>query len=395
MGGPARLLALLAVAAATARSRRLPIGSCPPIRVSWWPAFARRSPTKNCCATARRLASRTASRQRPVSRSPPPSWSARERCASRRISAAPKPARAAGDRRPGASAALRRLYAQVLQYRHAFAGRRSAARRRSFREAPHDDDARLLRASIRLVRGDFRRRARRLRPACRRPAAVLRESVSPASPRHWPAVASRAGPGFAGHRAPTRSIADPERVHTCSPRVPSCASALDDIAGAIADYRAALSAGAAMTIRSAAALADALAARGDDRRAARECWTIEKPSVALLVRAAALAQGAPRADSHRARQRVARARSRPRRCHARPRSRDAGAAQRRAARGAAAARRNFEVQTRAARRARAGARRQRGARCRRIAVLARVAARDRISGFRHGKHSRQRGAQLE
>jgi hypothetical protein len=68
----------------------------------------------------------------------------------------------------------------------------------------------------------------------------------------------------------------------------------DDAAGAIADYRAALSlAPHDDSIR--AALADVQAAQGKTEEA-QAVLAVDKPSVALLVRSAALANGSSRAD---------------------------------------------------------------------------------------------------
>ena len=53
-----------------------------------------------------------------------------------------------------ANGSLRRLYAEVLQYRHDFAGAENLLDA-LLRETPHDLEARLLRASVRLVRGEF------------------------------------------------------------------------------------------------------------------------------------------------------------------------------------------------------------------------------------------------
>jgi thioredoxin-like negative regulator of GroEL len=61
---------------------------------------------------------------------------------------------AAAARRPDASSETRRLWAETLQYRHAFV---PAERLLDdiLRQAPLDAAARTLRASVRLVRGDF------------------------------------------------------------------------------------------------------------------------------------------------------------------------------------------------------------------------------------------------
>jgi thioredoxin-like negative regulator of GroEL len=192
--------------------------------------------------------------------------------------------------KPGASAALRRLYAQVLQYRHAFPAAESLLDE-IIREAPHDNDARVLRASIRLVRGNF--------SGARGDCAQLAASGGGDARIGFACLAEALAGGGQVERAqallastPTENADPATRAYLLATRA-ELRERTHDVDGAIADYRVALMlAPRDDSIRSA--LADALASRGDIQ-AARELLAIEKPSVALLVREAALVQGAPRA----------------------------------------------------------------------------------------------------
>jgi Tfp pilus assembly protein PilF len=192
---------------------------------------------------------------------------------------------------PDAAAALRRLYAEVLQYRHDFSGAENLLDT-VLSEQSHDADARLLRASVRLVRGDFDG----ARADCAQLAAAGGEAAVPGFACFAEALAGRGDldRGLAMLSLPAHS-----------PSLPSAASAYllatraelrergDDRAGAIADYRVALSlAPNDDSIR--AALADVLAASGM-KEEARTTLMVDKASVALLVRSAALAEGAQRA----------------------------------------------------------------------------------------------------
>jgi len=193
--------------------------------------------------------------------------------------------------RPGAGATARRLYAQALQYRHAFAAA-EVLLDTILRETPRDSEARLLRASIRLVRGDF--------PGARGDCAQLAAGGGEA-----------AGIGFTCLAEALAGSGQLDRARTLLDNAPGARNSANssarayllatraelrernrDLSGAIADY------GAALTLNPnddsiRAALADALAARGDVRPAL-QLLDIEKPSVALLVRSAALARGAGR-----------------------------------------------------------------------------------------------------
>jgi tetratricopeptide (TPR) repeat protein len=193
-------------------------------------------------------------------------------------------------KKPGASAALRRLYAHVLQYRHEFSTAENLLDE-IIREAPRDGDARVLRASIRLVRGDF--------SGARGDCALLAASGGGDARIGFACLAEAlAGEGQVERaQALLDSVpadnADPEtRAYLLATRA-ELRERTRDNDGAIADYRVALGlAPRDDSIRSA--LADALAAAGDTD-AARVMLDVEKPSVALLVRAASLAKGAERA----------------------------------------------------------------------------------------------------
>lgn len=195
--------------------------------------------------------------------------------------------------KPGAAATLRRLYAQVLQYRHDFAAAESLLDS-VLNDDAHDDDARLLRASVRLVRGDF--------DGARADCAQLAGAGGDA-----------AAPGFACFAEALAGSGNLERGLALLDTVPANSAAQDvsarayllatraelrersdDMAGAIVDYRAAMSlAPNDDSIR--AALADVLAAVGS-KAEARSVLDVAKPSVALLVRSATLAEGSPRAE---------------------------------------------------------------------------------------------------
>jgi thioredoxin-like negative regulator of GroEL len=193
--------------------------------------------------------------------------------------------------RPEAGASLRRLYAEVLQYRHEFA----AAERLLdgiIRDAPRDHDARLLRASIRLVRGDF--------PGARGDCAQLAAGGGNRAPVGFACLAEAFAGGGQFERA--QALLDITPVEGADQNAHAYLLATrgelrernQDLDRAIADYSAALTlAPRDDSVR--AALADALVARGDTHDA-RKLLDIDKPSVALLVRRAALAQGPERSE---------------------------------------------------------------------------------------------------
>jgi len=188
----------------------------------------------------------------------------------------------------GANATARRMYAEVLQQRHDF-GTAEALIDGVLREIPHDDDARLLRASIRLVRGNF--------TGARADCAQLAASGGPAAPAGFTCFAE----SLAGTGNLDRASALLSNMRVISGELPPATQAYllatraelhersGDGARAVEDYRQAL----ALNPRDdsiRAAFADALAATGDKAEAAK-ILHIEKPSLALLVRRAALTEG--------------------------------------------------------------------------------------------------------
>ena len=189
-------------------------------------------------------------------------------------------------KRPQASADTRRLYAQTLQYRHAFPAAETMLDG-ILRDAPFDPAARTQRASVRLVRGEF--------DAARGDCARLLGGGGSRSIALACLAESLAGGGrleqaralLAAYPAPERE--DPAaRAYLLTLR-----AELDERAGsperAIAGYAAALTlAPRDDSIR--AALADALIAQ-DRTDEARGLLDIERPSLALLVRRAACTRG--------------------------------------------------------------------------------------------------------
>jgi hypothetical protein len=188
----------------------------------------------------------------------------------------------------GASPAARRLYAQVLQFRHDFEDAENLLDALLL-ESPHDPDARLLRASVRLVRGKF--------SGARADCAQLAVATGSAATLGFACLAEAlAGEGnLEGALALLNSMraqpADAEplaHAYLLATRA-ELRERSSDINGAILDYREAVKlAPRDDSIR--AALADALTARGDDAEA-RDLLAVDKPSLALLVRSATLAQG--------------------------------------------------------------------------------------------------------
>ena len=194
---------------------------------------------------------------------------------------------------PEASGPLRRLYAQVLQYRHDFADAESLLDS-LLRENPHDPDARLLRASVRLVRGEF--------SGARADCAQLAVGTGSGAILGFACLAEAlAGQGNLAGALALLNSASAQRVQadalTHAYLLTTRAELRErssDPGGAILDYGEAVKlAPHDDSIR--AALADALAARGDDGDA-RELLAVDKPSLALLVRSAALSEGAQHAS---------------------------------------------------------------------------------------------------
>ena len=185
------------------------------------------------------------------------------------------------------------MYAEVLQYRHDFTGAENLLDA-LLRETPHDPDARLLRASVRLVRGEF--------AGARSDCAQLAVSAGSGVTLGFACLAE----ALAGEGSLERALALLESAPAQPVDADSLAHAYllatraelrersRDLNGAILDYTEALKlAPRDDSIR--AALADALAARGDAGDA-RDLLAIDKPSLALLVRSAALSEGARRAS---------------------------------------------------------------------------------------------------
>lgn len=191
----------------------------------------------------------------------------------------------------GASADVRRLYAETLQYRHAFAPA-EALLDELLRENARDADTRLRRASLRLTRGDF--------------AGARADCVQLTQAR-----AGLASAGFAclaealagnGELARARTLLDSIATHADgfdpAPRAYLLATRAElreragDLAGAIVDYAQA-SGLAPQDDAIRAAWSDALISQGD-ARAALLPLNVENPSLALLVRRAALSEGATR-----------------------------------------------------------------------------------------------------
>ncbi len=182
--------------------------------------------------------------------------------------------------RRGASAATLRLYAQTLQYRHDFLAAESLLGR-VLDTAPHDSAARVQRAALRLVRGDFT--GARADCASSLAANGAEQAIALACMAQVQAASGRlaeaqslmgAFPAPPAKDAALRAywLAVRGELHERS-------RALDR---AIADYGAALAlAPENDSIR--ASLADALIARGEHHDAA-ELLAVERPGLALLVR---------------------------------------------------------------------------------------------------------------
>jgi thioredoxin-like negative regulator of GroEL len=191
----------------------------------------------------------------------------------------------------GAGAAVRRLYAEVLQFRHDFLAAETLLDS-VLRDAPHDADSRSMRASIRLVRGDF--------SGARADCARLAASGGVHSPVGFACLAESLAGGGQFDRALSLLVSQTDALASADPpaRAYLLATRAElrernrDTDGAIADYRAALGlAPGDDSIR--AALADVLSARGGIQEA-RAVLAVDKPSLALVVRSAVLASGAER-----------------------------------------------------------------------------------------------------
>jgi hypothetical protein len=189
----------------------------------------------------------------------------------------------------GSNATVRRLYAQTLQYRHDF---RTAARLLDtvLGSNPRDAAARSLRASVRLVQGDF--------AGARTDCAQLIGAGD-----------AHARIGLACLAEALAGVGELERARALLTTLPTAGTEADayllavraelaersgDLGSATADYQAALSLSPDDdSVR--AALADALAA-GGRRDEAYALLDVERPSLALRVRRALLASGTQRAQ---------------------------------------------------------------------------------------------------
>lgn len=191
---------------------------------------------------------------------------------------------------PDTGGALRRLHAEVLQFRHEF----SAAEQLLdgvLRTDPRDASSRALRASIRLVRGNFagaRADCAQLVGAGEMQVglACLAEAMAGSGD------AERALGVLAGARPPDAAPSDAGSGYLLAVRG-ELRERTGDIAGALTDYRAALEASPADdSIR--AALADLLFAQRRTREAF-DLLDVERPSLALVVRQAMVAPADRRA----------------------------------------------------------------------------------------------------
>lgn len=187
-------------------------------------------------------------------------------------------------RDPGASADLRRLYAETLQFRHAFAPA-EAILDELLRDQPHDVETRLRRGSLRLTRGDF--------SGARSDCAQLTLARGAMAPAGFACLAEALAGG--GELGRARLLLD--AMAADSPTLDAAARAYllstrgelgeraGDLTGAVTDYRRA-SALAPQDDSIRAALADALVAAGDVGAGAP--LAVPNPSLALLVRQAAI-----------------------------------------------------------------------------------------------------------
>jgi len=196
-------------------------------------------------------------------------------------------------RRPGASSETRRLWAETLQYRHEFmpAGRLLDD---ILRQSPLDAAARIQRASVRLVGGDF--------AGARADCAQLMAS---GTSRAVALACLAESLGGSGRLQQARALLAAYPLYEAEPAVARAylltvraeLAERDHAADlAIADYRAALAL-APLDDSLRASLADALIARGDLAEA-DALLKIERPSLALVVRRAACTRGLERDRLH-------------------------------------------------------------------------------------------------
>lgn len=193
---------------------------------------------------------------------------------------------AAAVRVPQASFETRRMYAETLQFRHAFSAAETLLDD-ILRQSPSNAAARTQRASIRLVRGDF--------AGARGDCAQLLATAANGPVALACLAESHAGSGrLEQSRAllaayPLSRAEDPaSRAYFLAVRA-ELAERANFLDRAIADYSAALSAMPGEdSLR--AALADALIARGDLQDAGM-LLDVERPSLPLVVRRVRCARG--------------------------------------------------------------------------------------------------------
>jgi tetratricopeptide (TPR) repeat protein len=190
--------------------------------------------------------------------------------------------------RGGAHAETLRMQAQVLQFRHEFAGAQGLLDR-LLREHPHDADARLRRAALRLTRGDFAG----ARADCAQLAAAGSGFAAPGFACLAQSLASQGDLRRA--RGLLHALEVPadrtQRSYLLATRA-ELAERAGEVTLAANDYREALR----LTpdddaLR--ASLADLLVGAGHTDEAA-SVLAVDRPSLGLLVRRAALAGGATR-----------------------------------------------------------------------------------------------------
>jgi hypothetical protein len=196
----------------------------------------------------------------------------------------------------GASADLRRLYAAMLQHRHAFADAATLLDA-LLQENPRDADSRLQRASLRLTRGDF--------AGARGDCSQLVSARGSLAATAYACLAS----AWAGTGELARARALLDTIPMQSPAFEPAARAYllatraelreraGDLAGAIADYRDA-SGIAPLDDEIRAAWSDAMRIAGGDMNA-RAPLAVDNPGLALLVRRVALETGGERASVER------------------------------------------------------------------------------------------------
>jgi thioredoxin-like negative regulator of GroEL len=200
---------------------------------------------------------------------------------------------AATARRSGASSEARRLWAETLQYRHEFAPAEQLLDD-ILRRSPLDAAARIQRASVRLVRGDFAGArtdcARSMTGGASRAVALacLAESLAGSGRLEQGRALLAAYPL-------TRSEPAAARAYFLTVRA-ELAERANGLDRAIADYSEALTL-APLDDSIRAALADALVARGESAEA-DALLRIERPSLALVVRRAGCTRGTERARLH-------------------------------------------------------------------------------------------------